>query len=70
MSFKVRVLEIGEIVVFFLYVCNWVLFFSSKGKKWDSGKKIIILTIKLFCGEENYSGIECCGNQNIYIIII
>jgi len=45
-------------------------FFSSKGKKWDSGKKIIILTIKLFCGEENYSGIECCGNQNIYIIII
>ena len=70
MSFKVRVLEIGEIVVFFLYVCNWVLFFSSKGKNWDSGKKIIILTIKLFCGEENYSGIECCGNQNIYIIII
>ena len=58
MSFKVRVLEIGEIVVvFFLYVCNSVLFFSSKGKKWDSGKKIIILTIKLFCGEENYSGI-------------
>jgi len=51
-----------------MFVIGFLFFFLQKGKKWDSGKKIIILTIKLFV-ERIIQEFEC-GNQNIYIIII